>query len=147
MTWQSVTPTNIPCGAANIGQIQAIAQGGVPTISYQILPGGVVNNTGNFINLGVGVYTIMATNANGCSVSTVVSIQQPNGPTYEYYITNPNCSNQNGAINVVGNGVGIITYFLNPGNITNNTGVFSPLVGYLHYSNCGCLPMHSNNGC
>ncbi|MBK7690029.1 MAG: SprB repeat-containing protein [Bacteroidetes bacterium] len=128
MTWQSVTPTNIPCWAANIGQIQAIAQGGVPTISYQILPGGVVNNTGNFINLGVGVYTIMATDANGCSVSTVVSIQQPNGPTFTSITsTNPNCSNQNGAINVVGNGVGIITYFLNPGNITNNTGVFSPL--------------------
>jgi hypothetical protein len=54
MSWQSVTPTNIPCGAANIGQIQAIALGGMPTITYQILPGGAVNNNGNFVNLGVG---------------------------------------------------------------------------------------------
>ncbi|MCC7029269.1 MAG: SprB repeat-containing protein, partial [Chitinophagaceae bacterium] len=129
ITWQSVNITNIPCGAANTGQIAAIAQGGVPTINYQLLPGGAMNNTGFFPNLGTGTYTISATDANGCSTTTIAVISQPQGPAIvSVTLTNPNCANQNGGINVVANGNnGIITYTLLPGNISNISGIFSPL--------------------
>ncbi len=69
--------TNIACGNANDGSISANATGGTGTINYSLQPINQNNITGQFNNLAANTYTLTATDANGCSVSTTITIIQP----------------------------------------------------------------------
>lgn len=128
LTWAAVNKTNITCNGLANGTITALAGGGFGTISYNLNPGNITNITGNFVNLGVNVYTIVATDANGCTASTTVTItQSPPIVVTNVAITNVLCNGAaTGAITITTTGgTPVINYTLNPGAITNATGIFT----------------------
>jgi hypothetical protein len=135
LSFSSTSTTNINCYNGNNGAINTIAIGGVGTITYTLLPTNVSNTTGEFSNLIGGLYTVVASDANNCSVSQTFTIVNPSIIAFNTTsTTNINCYNgNNGAINTnaVG-GVGAITYTLLPTNVTNTTGEFSNLIGGLY---------------
>ncbi|MCB9267859.1 MAG: T9SS type A sorting domain-containing protein [Lewinellaceae bacterium] len=55
------------------GQATALASGGTPPFTYSVFPGGQSNGTGIFQNLPSGTYTFTATDAFGCSVSSMIT--------------------------------------------------------------------------
>ncbi|MGJ8661010.1 MAG: CUB domain-containing protein, partial [Bacteroidota bacterium] len=61
------TTVNPTCNISN-GQITVTASGGTAAYSYS--NGATTNATGNFTGLAAGTYTIVITDANGCTVST-----------------------------------------------------------------------------
>ena len=130
----SVTQADILCHGTNDGEIHVTGMGGTAPLSYTLNPGGITNATGDFINLAGGSYTVGITDASGCpSVSTppvdiidpaLISISNVN-------VTPASChGDTNGMIVVVAaGGTGTLHYTLNPGAVTNITGIFNGLAG------------------
>lgn len=122
--------TNAACGGNN-GAIVALGVNinGLPT--YTLQPGGVNNNTGIFSNLGAGIYTISLSDAIGCNSTTTATIVA--SPTINWAAVAPNnitCNGGNtGSINALANGgTGVLTYHLEPNNLTNINGTFNSLI-------------------
>ena len=126
----SVSSTAVTCNGANNGSIQISASGGSGQITYTMTPGGLSNTTGTFVNLPGNIFTITATDANGCSISTSVSIINPSSLLIaNASATDVICFGQNnGSISLLaGGGIGMISYQLLPVNISNSTGQFPAL--------------------
>lgn len=68
--------TNVSCSSGCNGTAQALASGGTPGYSYLWTPGGFT--TSSVTNLCAGSYTVCVTDANGCSVCSVIIITEPN---------------------------------------------------------------------
>jgi hypothetical protein len=80
----NVTNTGQPsCVPGCDGVINVSGSGGTGTFSYTIDPNLGVNQfiPGNFSGICVGIYTIVATDVNGCTNSTTASISSPSNPT------------------------------------------------------------------
>ena len=77
MNWTAVAPNNISCNGGNTGGINALANGGNGPYTYKLDPVNLTNNNATFNSLVVGTYTVSATDANGCSISSVVVLIQP----------------------------------------------------------------------
>jgi PKD repeat protein len=94
--------TNPPCGF-NTGTATAQASGGFGAISYLWSNGqsGAISS-----NMAAGTYTVTATDAQGCTATTSVVIQNGAGPSVTVpQVTNLNCAgDQNGVATVVGSG-------------------------------------------
>jgi gliding motility-associated-like protein len=90
--------------ASNTGSISAIANGGTGTISYNWLPAGT--GTGTLVtNLVTGIYTVTATDANGCLVSEEFSLGSINGPVITASVNNLSCSGScDGSVQISING-------------------------------------------
>jgi hypothetical protein len=73
LTWASINITNINCNNSNSGGIQVQANGGTSPYSYSILPNIIPSSPGNYPSLSAGNYTVSGTDANACSISTVIS--------------------------------------------------------------------------
>jgi large repetitive protein len=121
---------NMSCHNVNDGKINASAVGGTGTLNYLLQPNGITNNNGFFSNLTSGNYSITVTDANACTLMTIVSINNPSPLLQQNLITtNITCYNQNNGIAQlqVNGGTGIISYNIQPLGITNTTGFFSNL--------------------
>lgn len=132
ISWIAVAPNNISCNGGNTGGINALATGGNGIFTYHLEPVNLTNNNGTFNSLVVGVYTVTATDANGCSISSTVALSQPLPIVFmSANITNPACFNDgSGAIQVNYNGgIGGLTYALLPTGATNGNGQFGGLNG------------------
>lgn len=131
----SISSTNITCNGGTNGSITAVVTGGQGAINYNLQPGNLNNLTGLFTGLAVNVYTLTATDANGCTVSTTVNITQPT-PVIWANITQTDVScngGNNGAITVLATGGGApMDYNIQPGNITNQTGIFANLTAGIY---------------
>ncbi len=131
MTFGLPTKTNPSCSPGNNGSINIIATGGPATINYTLAPNNINNATGNFTNLGIGAFTITATDGTGCTKTTVTNLAYTNAPAFNSSSSvGVLCNgNNNGSIstNATG-GVGAINYTLTPGNIINSIGSFSNLI-------------------
>jgi large repetitive protein len=126
----SVNKVNINCFGQNNGSITASASGGVGAVTYTLNPGTQINTTGVYANLGSGVYTIIARDANLCTTVSTVSITSPTVLNASISTSNgPLCNGSaNGVINVVASGgTTTYTYTLIPGPINNSTGNFNSL--------------------
>ncbi|MEM1214818.1 MAG: cohesin domain-containing protein, partial [Bacteroidota bacterium] len=77
LTWVSIDSTNTDCNTPN-GLILAEATGGTPPLAYTL--NNQMNTTGDFINLGAGVYQLQVTDANGCTLAETVNIVAPGAP-------------------------------------------------------------------
>ncbi|RYE16734.1 MAG: hypothetical protein EOP51_25255, partial [Sphingobacteriales bacterium] len=126
VTTALVQPT---CGT-NSGSITVnVATGvGITPYSYS-LNGGPVQASNVFSGLAAGTYLVFATDAGGCDTSYSVTLNAISNLTANTSFTNSSCPGANsGSITVVPtSGVGPFTYTLNPGAITNTTGVFTGL--------------------
>lgn len=141
----SILPTNITCFGLQNGSLQASANGGTGSINYTILPSGSVNSSGLFQNLSNANYTVVATDANGCSVSSSITITMPQTISFSSILnSNVSCNGQNdGQIQIAASGgTGNLNFNLMPGNITNTTGIFTGL-GANTYS----VTVSDANGC
>ncbi len=122
----SVTTVTQASCAGDEGAIQVDATGGVGGYQYSIPNNS--NNSGNFAGLSGGIYNVQVTDANGCTATVQVDINEPNALNASVdQIQNVNCfGDNNGSFQIIGNGgAGTLTYML--GNETNTTGQFSNL--------------------
>jgi gliding motility-associated-like protein len=71
----SNTSTNPTCFGSSNGSISVTPAGGTPSYSYSWSPNSSTSQ--NAVNLSAGSYTATVTDANGCSVSQIVTLTQP----------------------------------------------------------------------
>ncbi|RMF26950.1 MAG: hypothetical protein D6765_08195, partial [Bacteroidetes bacterium] len=71
-----LSQTDVSCPGAADGSFQVEAAGGAgPTFTYQVL--GVQNQVGLFTDLAAGVYTVLVSDAAGCSNAIQVAVGEP----------------------------------------------------------------------
>ena len=121
----SATSTATPCGLSN-GAANASASGGTGALTYNWLPSG--GNSNSATGLASGSYTVIVTDANGCTKVAVTSVGMLNGPT---------ANAGAGAIIIIGdstvlNGTGGVSYSWSPSSslscVTCQNPVASPTV-------------------
>jgi gliding motility-associated-like protein len=108
------------CGTAN-GSITANGIGGTAPYSYLWTPGN--GNTATVSNLAAGVYSLVITDANGCSSNGTATVSNSNGPTVNCTVSNVSCfGGTNGAAMAqVSGGTSPYTYAWTPSGGTNAT--------------------------
>lgn len=109
MITNTFTNINVSCfGGAN-GVSTVSANGGTPPYTYLWTPSSQTTATAS--NLSAGTYTVVITDANGCTHTATTAITQPTGMTLTETHVDANCSLANGSANViVAGGVGPYTY-------------------------------------
>jgi hypothetical protein len=75
--WGNVVTTNPTNATSANGKIIVAATGGIGPKTYSALPTSTQMPSGSFINLSGGNYVITATDANGCAITTTVTITNP----------------------------------------------------------------------
>jgi gliding motility-associated-like protein len=95
---------------------------------YTLQPGNVVNNTGIFNQLYAGQFTVTVTDNYSCTNSTVVTLPSPDIIDLTTVTVNDdscyfNLKNQ--VKGIVNGGVDPKIFYVIPGGMTNNTGIFS----------------------
>jgi gliding motility-associated-like protein len=121
---------NVLCNNQGTGSISLSASGGTGAINFTLNPGAITNSSGNFTSLAAGVYTIVATDANGCMTTKISTVTQPTALIWNSTTSvNISCNGQaNGTISTgMSNGVPMYTYSILPGGTSNNTGFFGGL--------------------
>ncbi|MBC7937355.1 MAG: gliding motility-associated C-terminal domain-containing protein [Rhizobacter sp.] len=123
----TATSANTSCAGVNNG---VIVISPVPGSTYTVNPGAITNTTGTFLGLPAGTYTLSITTAGGCpgtvTPATVV-IAAGTGLTGTATTVATSCPGAtNGSVTVAPQVAGTI-YTLNPGAITNTTGIFTGL--------------------
>jgi len=124
----SVSP--VTCANDNDGSIQVTVTGGAPQITYSLQPGNLNNTTGTFTSLNGNIYTITATDANNCTINTTLTITEPSVLLIDSLLTqNVSCANaDDGQISIFSSGGnGNNTFFIQPSNSNNTTGIFTNL--------------------
>jgi hypothetical protein len=131
---ETTAPTIAPsdCGIDN-GSITGIVVSGDPTLTYswENTSGTEVGTSADISNLGVGDYTLIVTDGNGCDATFGhYSITNPNAPIANVpTITQPDCDNATGSISVGGAFDSYELTGTNPvvSTVTNSSGDFSNL--------------------
>lgn len=95
-------PAAATCGSNN-GTITAFGSGGTAPLQYSI-NGNTFQLSSSFINLTPGSYTVTVKDANGCTASTSVTVDNFPAPTVTATATSATCNNVNGSIIANGNG-------------------------------------------
>jgi hypothetical protein len=145
LSWTSATGTDITCNGGSDGTITSQATGGTGTINYTLQPTNQTNTTGSYSNLSVNTYTITATDQNGCTTTTQVTISEPTPLSWtSATATNVSCNGgTDGTItSQATGGTGTINYTLQPTNQTNTTGSYSNLA-----ANTYTITATDQNGC
>ncbi|MBU3675750.1 MAG: T9SS type A sorting domain-containing protein, partial [Chitinophagaceae bacterium] len=105
----SANATDALCNSAN-GALNFSATGGTGTISYTV---NGTTQTSPFATTA-GTYTVVATDANACSVSTVLTVAQPSAVSLTASAANALCNGINGSLTFSATGgTGIINYTVN----------------------------------
>lgn len=114
--------TDVSCFGGSDGTATAQGQNGVGTFTYLWMPGSIAGQTAS--GLSAGIYTVTATDGNGCTSSTTVTIGEPAAPLSVTFTTTPtSCFNgTNGTATAIPAG-GTSGYFYNwtTGSQTNQT--------------------------
>ena len=116
-----IAPIN--CFGQNTGSVTTTAIGGTPNYSYLWSPGGL--NSSTITNLSAGVYTLVATDNNGCGTTSVVTLN--NNSTAPLSVTlgnviNATCEQSNGLLSaIVTGGSPVYNYAWSFGNVNNQT--------------------------
>ncbi len=122
----SATSTNASCGNAD-GGILVASSGGIPPMQYQI-NSGAFQSSGAFTSLSTGAYTVTAKDANGCTYSNIVLVNDVGGPVFSIVnATNVSCYGGNdGTISLSSlGGTGTILYSINGGTTFQASGSFT----------------------
>jgi gliding motility-associated-like protein len=111
------------CGLNN-GSAQAIVTGGTPIYTYIWSPNSAGQTTPTINLLNNDIYTVTATDANGCTIFSSITVTRITPPQIEITsVTQETCSNANGSITVsVTNGTSpfVYTWSSNPELNTNS---------------------------
>ena len=132
--------TEVNCYEGTDGQVNLSSTGGTGDVQYTL--GGISNTIGIFENLESGTYDVLIEDENGCTESTMITLDEPT--ELEIQILNNSsagCGTSTGAIEVQGlNGAGNYSYQLN--NETNTTGIFENLASGVYE-----VLLADGNGC
>jgi gliding motility-associated-like protein len=115
---------DVLCNGTNTGEIKLIVTGGTGVINYTLSTNPTLSTSnGLFTNLYAGNYVVTAKDANGCSLSTALVLNQ--NPAIEFSeitAANPLChGDANGSIYVKAiGGTGTLTYQINNGPSLSN---------------------------
>jgi len=115
----AATATNATCNGACDGAISVSASGGSGPYTYLWSPIG--NTTPTVNNLCAGCYTVIVTDANGCTDTEMVCITEPSAIVTTATVTHASCNGTcDGTISVSSSGgSGLYTYLWSPiGNTT-----------------------------
>ncbi|MBW8050712.1 MAG: T9SS type A sorting domain-containing protein [Cytophagales bacterium] len=131
--------TDISCNGGSDGMIDLTITGGMIPYSYIWSSGAT---TEDLINIPAGSYSVTVTDANGCTASDSVVINEPNALLLSASSTNANCGDSNGvAIVAVSGGVSPYIYQWNdPMAQTNDTAAGLSVGLYT-------ITVADNNGC
>jgi len=115
-----ISTDNENCGAAN-GSFTVQASGGIAPYIYE-LDNGQISRTPTFNNLAAGSYTVSVMDANNCSASQVINIQQTGNINVSIAdMRDDNCNTANGSFRIAATGGQTpYTYDLGNGAVTNN---------------------------
>ena len=84
-----INPTNVSCHGGNDGAIDITVSGGTPAYSYLWNNGAT---TEDLMNIGAGTYSVVVTDANGCTATTSsITITQPGPISVTTQVTNVDC--------------------------------------------------------
>ncbi|MEZ5045389.1 MAG: hypothetical protein R2831_00165 [Chitinophagaceae bacterium] len=112
----SVSSIDVDCYNNATGSLTATAIGGTGTINYSIQPGTSNNTSGQFTTLTATSYTIIATDAVGCSTATTIVINQPDSLTLSSSATPILCNGGNSTLTATaGGGTTPYSYAINGG--------------------------------
>ncbi|MBL0102854.1 MAG: SprB repeat-containing protein [Bacteroidetes bacterium] len=110
----STSTTPASCGSAN-GSASVAASGGAGSFTYNWQPSG--GSSANASNLSAGSYSVLVTDANGCTSSMAASVSNTGGPTITAsVVSNVSCfGGNNGSASVsVSSGTAPYTYQWSP---------------------------------
>ncbi|WP_207492485.1 Ig-like domain-containing protein [Aridibaculum aurantiacum] len=122
----STTPTNVSCNGGANGSITLTPAGGTAPYSYLWSNGAT---TKDLTGLAAGNYSVIVTDANGCTTTATQTITQPTSPvTGTAVITNSNCAAGNtGAIVLTpSGGTAPYTYLWSNGATTKDLSGLAP---------------------
>jgi gliding motility-associated-like protein len=115
----AATPTN--CGA-NTGTVTASATGGTTAYTYAWTPN--AGSGATISNLAAGSYSVVVTDANGCTANGNATVNTNNGPSISLVnSSNVTCfgaNNGSATVSATG-GTGTLTYAWSPGGLTGAT--------------------------
>ena len=115
-----ISNTDETCNGGNNASASVTASGGSPSYTYLWNPGG--QTTPAVSNLSAGSYSVIVTDSAGCSLTSTVSITQPNATAPVVTPIEATCINNDGSISVsVTGGTSPYTYLWNPGSNTNSS--------------------------
>ncbi|MBN8703748.1 MAG: gliding motility-associated C-terminal domain-containing protein [Bacteroidetes bacterium] len=127
--------SSVTCNGAANGIITVATAGGTSGYIYTLSPGNTISFNGIFNGVAAGAYTILVTDANGCTSSATafgsIIIPQPNPINVSANISaNASCfGTATGIINASANGgVPNYLYSLAPSGQTSTTGIFTNIV-------------------
>jgi gliding motility-associated-like protein len=83
------------------GSVNAVLSttGGIGAMNYTVNGSSVSSATLN--NLSAGTYTVITKDANNCSKTNIITLNQPNAPVFNFNITQPSCpTSSNGGLTV-----------------------------------------------
>jgi gliding motility-associated-like protein len=117
------------CSGESNGAINAIASGGAGSYNYSF-NGGAFQSSGTLSDLSAGSYQLSVSDANTCTKDTTIIINEP-APVRILSQTSVNVScksdNNGSIITTAEGGTAPYLYTLNPGAISNTTGIFNSL--------------------
>lgn len=144
----TVSITNTSCGLNNGAAVVSSKTGTAP-FTYQWKLGATTISTDSFINnKAAGVYILIATDANGCSATQIVSISNSSGISIGYSTTHQSCSLPNGSIIAFPSG-GVFPYTYswskvpNPGNVNTISNLVAGKYKLTVTDNSGCTKVDS----
>ncbi len=140
ITFGSPTVTNATCSGNNNGKIVISASGGTGAISYSISPSvGTQTPSGTFNSLTAGTYTITATDANGCTAVTSVTVSTTNitpaTPTAISASPSTICSGQSSTLSA-SCATGTVTWYSDATLTSTVTSPVSPSSTTTYYVSC-----------
>lgn len=115
----SSTSVNVACNGASTGSINITVSGGVLPYSYRWNDGVL---TANRTSLTAGIYSLTATDANGCSISSTITLTEPTALSLISSEQNVACDGQsNGSVSLtVAGGVQSYRYVWSNGATSQN---------------------------
>lgn len=94
----TASANSVSCNGGTNGAILSSASGGTAPYNYLWSP---INISGqNVINIGAGVYSLLITDANGCTATATTTVNQPTSMSLTLNTINSNCSMANGQASV-----------------------------------------------
>ncbi len=110
--------TNVACYAGTDGAIDITITGGTPPYTFLWSNGAT---TEDLSGLSAGVYTVLVTDANGCTISSYFVVGSDSHLTSQYAAIDPHCGEDNGSIDLtVLGGSGSYFYAWNNGETTED---------------------------